>query len=60
MVARTRQHGGSAVDDFLEIYDNALTAHQCEQIIARFEASGKAVRGKTGQASTWPRKTATT
>jgi hypothetical protein len=37
------------VDDFLEMYDNALTADQCEQIIARFEASGKAVRGKTGQ-----------
>jgi hypothetical protein len=37
------------VDDFLEIYDNALTAQQCEQIIARFEGSGKAVRGKTGQ-----------
>jgi len=37
------------LDDFLEIYDNALSAQQCEQIIARFNASDKVIRGKTGQ-----------
>ncbi len=37
------------MDDFLEIYDNALSAQQCELIIARFNASNKVVRGKTGQ-----------
>ena len=37
------------MDDFIEIYDGALTPGQCQQILARFEASGKAVRGKTGQ-----------
>lgn len=37
------------MDDFLEIYDNALTPAQCEQIIARFNASKKVIRGKTGQ-----------
>lgn len=37
------------MDDFLEIYDNALTAEQCQHIIDRFNASGKVVRGKTGQ-----------
>jgi hypothetical protein len=37
------------MDDFIEIYDGALSPDQCQQILARFEASGKAVRGKTGQ-----------
>lgn len=37
------------MDDFLEIYDNALSAEQCEHLIARFSASDKVVRGKTGQ-----------
>jgi hypothetical protein len=37
------------LDDFLEIYDNALSAGQCEQIISRFDGSDKVVRGKTGQ-----------
>ena len=37
------------MDDFLEIYDNALTPEQCEHIVARFNASDKVVRGKTGQ-----------
>ncbi len=36
------------MDDFIEIYDAALTPEQCEQIMARFNASGKVVRGKTG------------
>jgi hypothetical protein len=36
------------VDDFLEVYDGALTAAQCAQVIARFEASEHIVRGKTG------------
>lgn len=37
------------MDDFLEIYDNALSAEQCAHILARFNASDKVVRGKTGQ-----------
>jgi hypothetical protein len=37
------------VDDFLEIYDNALSAEQCAHILARFNASDKVKRGKTGQ-----------
>jgi len=37
------------VDDFLEVYDGALSAAQCAQLIARFDASDKVVRGKTGQ-----------
>jgi hypothetical protein len=37
------------VDDFLEIYDNALTGAQCAQIMARFDASDLVVRGMTGQ-----------
>ncbi|SHG99907.1 2OG-Fe(II) oxygenase superfamily protein [Massilia sp. CF038] len=37
------------VDDFLEIYDGALTPSQCQQIMARFDASDKVMRGKTGQ-----------
>ncbi len=37
------------VDDFLEMYDNALSGEQCELILARFDASDKVVRGKTGQ-----------
>jgi hypothetical protein len=37
------------MDDFIEIYDGALTPAQCEEIVARFEAGGKAQRGKTGQ-----------
>lgn len=37
------------MDDFLEIYDNALTPAQCAHIVERFNASSKVVRGKTGQ-----------
>ena len=37
------------MDDFLEIYDNALSPAQCELIMTRFNASDKVVRGKTGQ-----------
>jgi hypothetical protein len=37
------------VDDFIEIYDDALSAEQCTQIIARFEASDRIARGHTGQ-----------
>jgi hypothetical protein len=36
------------VDDFIEVYDGALTPTQCEHILARFEASDKVVRGRTG------------
>ncbi len=36
------------MDDFIEIYDNALDAAQCAAVIARFDASGKVARGRTG------------
>jgi hypothetical protein len=36
------------VDDFIEIYDNALTPAQCVGMLARFDASGQVARGKTG------------
>lgn len=35
-------------DDFIEVYDNALDEPTCRKLIARYEASGKAVRGQTG------------
>src|SRR4051812_33041066 len=35
-------------DDFIGIYDGALTAEQCARILERFEASDKVVRGRTG------------
>lgn len=34
--------------DFIEVYDEALDAQTCAALIRRFDASGKAVRGKTG------------
>jgi len=34
--------------DFIEVYDDALDADTCAQLIRRFESSGKAVRGQTG------------
>jgi hypothetical protein len=36
------------MDDFIEAYDDVLTAQQCEAIVARFDASGKVARGRTG------------
>jgi uncharacterized protein YjlB len=36
------------MNDFIEVYDGALTGAQCEHILARFEASDKVVRGRTG------------
>ena len=36
------------MDDFIEVYENALAPADCERLIARFEASGEAVRGATG------------
>ena len=36
------------MDDFIGVYDDALTAQQCDALLARFEASDKAVRGRTG------------
>ena len=36
------------MQDFIEIYDGALTPEQCEHIIARFNASDKVIRGRTG------------
>jgi hypothetical protein len=34
--------------DFIEVYDGALDAATCAELIARFEASGEATRGATG------------
>ena len=36
------------MSDFIGIYDGALTPQQCDAIVARFEASDKVVRGRTG------------
>lgn len=36
-------------DDFIEIYDGALSADACRAITARFDASDKVQRGRTGQ-----------
>lgn len=36
------------MDDFIGVYDDALTAQQCEALIKRFDASDKVVRGQTG------------
>ena len=35
-------------DDFIGIYDGALTQDQCARILQRFEASDKHMRGRTG------------
>ena len=35
-------------DDFIGIYDGALTPDQCAHILQRFEASDKHMRGRTG------------
>jgi len=35
-------------DDFIEIYDGALSQMDCANLIVRFETSGKATRGQTG------------
>ncbi|MEO5624598.1 MAG: 2OG-Fe(II) oxygenase [Dokdonella sp.] len=36
-----------ASNDFIEVYDNALEAQVCRDLIASFEASGKLTRGAT-------------
>lgn len=36
------------MSDFIGIYDGALTPQQCDAIVARYEASDKVVRGRTG------------
>ncbi|WP_288379157.1 2OG-Fe(II) oxygenase [uncultured Massilia sp.] len=36
------------MDDFIGVYDGALSAEQCDAIRARFDASGKVARGRTG------------
>ncbi|VTS01062.1 proline hydroxylase : 2-oxoglutarate-Fe(II) oxygenase family enzyme OS=Microcystis aeruginosa (strain NIES-843) GN=MAE_45110 PE=4 SV=1 [Gemmata massiliana] len=36
------------MDDFIEIYDDALDAPLCEEIVAAFERSGRKARGRTG------------
>ena len=36
------------MDDFVEVYDNALDAAVCAALIRRFDASGQARRGETG------------
>lgn len=35
-------------DDFIEVYDEAIDPRTCRALIQNFEASGQAVRGKTG------------
>ncbi|MBN8481403.1 MAG: 2OG-Fe(II) oxygenase [Xanthomonadales bacterium] len=35
-------------NDFIEVYEDALDAATCRMLIERFNASGKAVRGRTG------------
>jgi hypothetical protein len=35
-------------DDFIETYDNAVAPEACAALLQRFEASGEAVRGRTG------------
>lgn len=37
-----------SVDDFIGVYDGALTAQQCDALVARFEASEHVMRGRTG------------
>ncbi|MGB0132999.1 2OG-Fe(II) oxygenase [Dokdonella sp.] len=34
--------------DFIEVYMDALSEHDCRALIQQYEASGKAVRGQTG------------
>ncbi len=36
------------MDDFIETYDGALTPQNCQAILARFDASDKVTRGRTG------------
>ncbi|WP_314442081.1 2OG-Fe(II) oxygenase [Massilia timonae] len=36
------------MDDFIGVYDDALSAQQCDALLARFDASDKVVRGRTG------------
>ncbi|MDN4037568.1 2OG-Fe(II) oxygenase [Massilia sp. YIM B02443] len=36
------------MDDFIGVYDDALTPQQCDALVARFDASDKVVRGRTG------------
>ena len=35
-------------DDFIGIYDGALTPEECTHILQRFEASDQHMRGRTG------------
>lgn len=37
------------MDEFIQIYPNALSADVCQQLIRKFEKSGKARAGQTGQ-----------
>jgi hypothetical protein len=37
-----------ASDDFIEVYEQALDGATCAALIRQFDASGKAVRGRTG------------
>lgn len=36
------------MDDFIGVYDGALSTEQCDALVARFDASDKVVRGRTG------------
>ncbi len=39
---------GDGMNDFIEVYDEVLDAATCADLIAAYDASGKAVRGATG------------
>src|SRR5690242_18129875 len=39
--------GGLNMDDFIEVYEGALDAKVCAELVAAFEASDKLVRGRT-------------
>lgn len=39
---------GEPTPDFIEVYPDALDADTCKRIVAQFESSGQAARGRTG------------
>src|SRR5512146_1738757 len=44
---RSGTGAGMSADDFIEVYDGALDATVCAELVAAFEASDKLVRGRT-------------
>ena len=39
---------GGMTEDFIEVYEDALAARDCQAMVRQFEASDKKLRGKTG------------